>query len=425
LPVSPVRLIVHSSHVVGSGPPKVIEPSRLAGAERMISVDQGTWLRDRAAIIGIGHTKYGRRGEHEARGHLSLVTEAVKNACADAGISPRDIDGWASYSNDPVGPDLLQMAFGTERVRFTAMGWGGGGGALGGAVMYAAMAVATGQANYVAVTRGVIQTATARFGGSGRLAPRFPGLQTPGQSFALAASRHMHDYGTTTEHFAEVAINARLMAAANPDARFRDPITLHDHHASPMMSTPLRRLDYCMESDGGACFIVTSSDRARDAGPVPVLISGVAMGGPYKWGGGMFGGNNMSAADFASAGQRTIGEDLYRYSGLGPEDLDVALIYDHFTPMVLMALEDFQIVKKGESGPFVADGNIRLGSALPVNTHGGNLAEVYLHGMTHVFEAVRQLRGTSHNQISDAELALVVAGSSATPTGGMILRRAL
>jgi acetyl-CoA acetyltransferase len=387
-------------------------------------MSEGTWLRDRAAIAGFGHTKYGKRGEHAARGYQSIVVEAVKNACDDAGISPADIDGWASYSDDPTDAAQLMNAFGTERVRFTAMGWGGGGGALGGAFMYAAMAVATGQSNCVAVTRGVIQTPMGRFGGTGRAVPRFPGLQTPGQSFALAARRHMHLYGTSVEHFAEVAINARLNAANNPDARFRDPITFEDHQLSRMIADPLRLLDFCMESDGGACVIVTSAERAKDLRQPPVLLSGIAMGAPRRWGMGMFGGNNMSDEDFASAGQRTIAEDLYRYAGIGPNDVDVAEIYDHFTPMVLMGLEDFQFVKKGESGPFVADGNIRAGGALPVNTHGGNLAEVYLHGMTHVFEATRQLRGTSCNQVDGAEVALVVAGSSPTPSGGILLRKA-
>ena len=387
-------------------------------------MSEGTWLRDRAAIAGFGHTKYGKRGEHAARGYQSIVVEAVKNACDDAGISPAEIDGWTSYSNDPTDAAQLMSAFGNERVRFTAMGWGGGGGAMGGAYLYAAMAVATGQANCVAVTRGVIQTPMGRFGGTGRAAPRFPGLQTPGQSFALAARRHMYLYGTSVEHFAEVAINARLNAANNPDARFRDPITFEDHQASRMIADPLRLLDFCMESDGGACVIVTSAERAKDLKQPPVLLSGIAMGAPRRWGMGMFGGNNMSDEDFASAGQRTIAEDLYRYAGMGPSDVDVAEIYDHFTPMVLMGLEDFQFVKKGESGPFVADGNIRAGGALPVNTHGGNLAEVYLHGMTHVFEATRQLRGTSCNQVDGAEVALVVAGSSPTPSGGLLLRKA-
>jgi acetyl-CoA acetyltransferase len=387
-------------------------------------MSDGTWLRDRAAIVGFGHTDYGRRGQHAERGYQSIVVEAVKKACDDAGISPSEIDGWASYSGDPTDAGQLMMAFGNERVRFTAMGWGGGGGAMGGAFMYAAMAVATGQANYVAVTRGVIQAGMGRFGGTGRAAPRFPGLQTPGQSFALSARRHMHMYGTRVEAFGEVAINARMMAANNPDARFRELITFEDHQASRMQADPLRMLDFCMESDGGAAVIVTSAERAKDLQQTPVLFSGIAMGAPRKWGMGMFGGNNMSEEDFASAGQRTIGEDLYRYAGMGPSDVDVAQIYDHFTPMVLMGLEDFQFVPKGESGPYAEDGNLRSGGPMPVNTHGGNLAEVYLHGMTHVFEATRQLRGTSHNQVDGAEVALVVAGSSPTPSGGILLRRA-
>jgi acetyl-CoA acetyltransferase len=234
----------------------------------------------------------------------------------------------------------------------------------------------------------------------------------------------MHLYGTTSEHFAEVAINARRNAARNPDARFRDEITLEDHQSSRLIADPLRLLDFCMESDGGACVLVTSVERAKDMRQAPVLISAAAMGAPWRWGAGMFGGNNMAEADFASAGQRTIGEDLYRYAGMGPADVDVAMIYDHFTPMVLLGLEDFQLAPKGESGPFVAEGNIRREGSLPVNTHGGNLAEVYLHGMTHVFEGVRQLRGTSSNQVADAEVALVVAGSSPTPSGALLLRKA-
>src|ERR1700738_1904878 len=129
---------------------------------------------------------------------------------------------------------------------------------------------------------------------------------------------------------------------------------------------------------------------------------------------GMFGGNIMSEEDFAAAGQRTVANDLYRNAGLGPNDVDVANIYDHFTPMVLMGLEDFQLVAKGESGPFVAEGNIRKKVKMPVNTPGGNLAEVYNHGMSHVYEGMRQLRGTSSNQIDGAEVALVGSGSGAS-----------
>ncbi len=389
-------------------------------------MSEGSWLRGKAAFAGFGHTRYGRRGEFGELGPVPLVIEAVQKACDDAGISPADIDGYASYSGDSVEAGTLASTFGAKDLRFTAMGWGGGGGAMCGTYMYAAMAVATGQANYVAVTRGVVQGGPfgRRFGGMTPAAPpRFPLLGSPGQSFALAARRHMHLYGTTIDHFGEVAINARRNAANNPDARFRDEITMEDHHISRMIADPLRLMDFCMESDSGNCVILTSAERAKDLRQPPVLLAGAAMGAPYRWGMGMFGGNNMSDEDFASAGQRTIANDLYKNAGVGPQDVDVAEIYDHFTPMVVMGLEDFQFAPKGQGGPFVADGNIRREGSLPVNTHGGNLAEVYNHGMSHVYEAMRQLRGTSCNQIDGAELVLVVAGSSPTPSSAMLLMK--
>jgi acetyl-CoA acetyltransferase len=337
-----------------------------------------------------------------------------------------------------VDPSILGATFGTPETRFTAIGWGGGGGSVAAAFLFAAMAVATGQANFVAVTRGVVMGGgnagtgpgsgwrTRRYGTGLPGTPehaRFPLLTSPVQMFGLTARRHMHAYGTTTDHFGEVTINARRNAANNPDARFRTPITMDDHHNSRMIADPLRLLDCCMESDSGSCVIVTSAERAKDLRHPPVYIRGCAVGAPYRWGLGNMGGNNMSAEDFASAGQRTVAGNVYRHAGVGPDDIDVALIYDHFTSAVLMGLEDFGFVPKGESGPFVADGNIGLRGRIPVNTHGGNLAEVYNHGMSHVCEAMRQMRGTAPNQITGADVALVVGGSAPTPTSAMIVRR--
>jgi acetyl-CoA acetyltransferase len=381
------------------------------------------WLRDRAAIVGFGHSAYGKRGQFAARGTTPLIVEAIIQACEDAGVSPADIDGYTSYSHDAVDPGTLAAGFGAQRLRFTAMGWGGGGGAMGGAYLYAAMAVAAGQADMVAVVRGITQPPDARFGGMGRgELPQYPEARTPAQTFAMQARRHMHEFGTTIDHFGEVAMSTRAYAANNPDARFREPMTMDDHHNSRLLADPIRLLDCCMESDGGTCVLVTTTERARDLKQAPVLISGVAMGAPRRWGLGAFGGFNMAARDYVSAGQRTIADDLYRNAGMGPSDVDVAMIYDHFTPMVLMGLEDFGFVAQGQSGPFVAEGNLRPGGALPTNTHGGNLSEVYLHGMTHVFEGVRQCRGTSANQQPDVETALVVCGASPAPSGAMLLR---
>ena len=386
------------------------------------------WLRGRAAIVGIGTTDYGRRGEFTERGELSLAVEAIAAACADAGIAPADIDGWSSYSMDGTEPADLAHAFGARPVRLASMTHGGGGAAMGGAFLHAAMAVAAGQADVCVVYRSICQ-GRMRFGQAMAKAPRLPpafswaapyGLMAAGQMFALAAVRHMHLYGTAEEHYARIAINAREMAAANPRARFRSPLTLEQYLEMPYLYEPLRRPDICMESDVAAAVVVTSAERAADLDADPVYIAAAAIGAPQRFGQGLLGSYNMRDEDFASAGQRTVAADLYSKAGLGPADVDVAQIYDHFSPQVLMGLEDFGFCDAGEGGPFVDGGGIGLG-ALPLNTSGGNLAEVYAHGMTHVTEAVRQLRGTAHNQVDGAEVALVVGGAGPTPTSALML----
>ncbi len=389
-------------------------------------------LRDRACIVGIGRSAYGKRGTLVHEGTLRLALQAVHDACDDAGIDVKDLDGFSSYSDDAAAPSVLQMALGTPRVRYAGMVWGGGGAGMGGAFANATMAVATGVAEHVVVLRAISQ-GELRFGRSlaglqGRLPAPFGyalpfGLMSPAQMFALPARRHMEVYGTTVDHFAEVSVNARRNAANNPDAIFRTEITVADHHESRMISDPLRLLDCCMESDGAAAIVLTTPERARDLRQPAVFVMAASMAGGYKWGEGVLSGHNMPEADYPTAGQQAAAEEICRLAGAGPADVDVAMIYDHFTPMVLMGLEDFGFCARGESGPFVADGSIRREGSLPVNTSGGNLAEVYLHGVTHVLEAVRQLRGTSVNQVTGTEVALVVAGAGPTPTGAILLRR--
>ncbi len=389
-------------------------------------------LRGRACIVGIGRSAYGKRGTLAHEGTLRLALQAIHDACADAGVDPTEIDGFSSYSDDASHPSMLQMALGTPRVRYAGMVWGGGGAGMGGAFANAAMAVATGVAECLVVLRSISQ-GDLRFGRSlaglqGNLPVPFGyalpfGLMSPAQMFALPARRHMEVYGTTVEHFAEVSVNARRNGARNPDAIFNTEITVEDHHASRMIADPLRLFDICMESDGAAAVILTTPERARDLRATPVPVLGASVAGGYRWGEGMLSGHNMPEDDYPSAGQQAAADEVYRQAGVGPDDVDVAMIYDHFTPLVLMGLEDFGFCKRGESGPFAAEGNIRREGTLPVNTHGGNLSEVYLHGMTHVLEAVRQLRGTSCNQIAGAEVALVVAGAGPTPSGAIVLSK--
>lgn len=387
--------------------------------------------RDAACIVGIGRSAWGTRAELAHLGAPRLALDAIRDACADAGLDPKDIDGFAGYCDDDSVPSELAVGLGTRELRYCGLVWGGRGSGLPGAVANAYMAVVTGMADYVVVVRSLIQV--ARLGQSvasgvqaGQQIPlsgsyTVPfGLALPAVLYAMRARRHMALYGTTVDHLAQVSINARRNGARNPDARFRQEITVEEHHASRLIVDPLRLLDCCMESDGAAAVIVTTPERARDLPQAPVRIRAVSTAAEYKWATASF---NTVDETFASTGHRRAAKELYSRAGLGPDDVDVAFFYDAFTPSVIMSLEDFGFCEIGEGGPFVADGNIRREGKLPINTHGGHLSEVYLQGITHLLEAVRQLRGTSCNQIAGADVALYGSGIGAAPGGGVLLRR--
>ena len=387
--------------------------------------------QDAACIVGIGRSTYGSRGSLADFGLTRLALDAIHDACNDAGLDVKAIDGFAGYCDDPTLPADLAISLGTPELRYSGLVWGGRGSGIPGALSNAYMAVATGLADYVVVVRSIIQekrlgqsvAAGVGLGEAIPLAASYTapfGMALPAAIYAMKARRHMALYGTTVDHLAAVAINARRNAAHNPDARFRTQITVEEHHASRLIADPLRLLDCCMESDGAAAVIVTTPDRAPDLRQPPVRIRAVAMSGEYKWGTASF---NTNGEDFVSTGQRRAARDLYTRSGLGPGDVDVALFYDAFTPSVILGLADWAFCGIGEGGPFVADGNITSEGSIPVNPHGGHLAEVYLQGVTHILEAVRQLRGTSCNQVAGAEVALYGSGVGASPGGGVLLRR--
>jgi acetyl-CoA acetyltransferase len=249
------------------------------------------------------------------------------------------------------------------------------------------------------------------------------GLVSPVQFFALLLRKHMERFGTKPIHLAEVAVATREHARRNPKALKREPLTIEQHQASRMIADPFRLYDCCQENDGGAVVLVTSVERARDLKKPPVMILGGAQGGDSLWGQGLTAQNQPDDL-YVSAGHAHLAKRLYAMAGIEPKDVDVALFYDHFSGMVILQLEDYGFCARGEGGPFVADGGIRWPDGrLPVNTHGGNLSEVYLLGMTHVMEAVRQLRGESTCQVKDAEIALVTAGPSNLPTSSLLLGR--
>jgi acetyl-CoA acetyltransferase len=402
-------------------------------------------IRDQTAVVGVGATPYYRRGQSVPQTQLSMACTAILGALDDAGLTVAELDGFAIYSN-AVDPAQVASVLGTREVRFAATLTSGGGGSAG-SLGLAAAAIHAGMAE-VCVSVMTLQQVTRRLGGStvngqsmygggggggnpygaGGIPPSMAfvassGLISPGHSFSLLTRRHMHLYGTKREHLAEVAINQRNNALTRPTALKRSPLTMDDYFNARMISDPLCLFDYTMETDGAVAAIVTSSERARDLRQPPVYIMASANGGMGRWGPAIFSYFQQPDEYFASSGHRPVARRMYEMAGIAPDDVDVALLYDHFSPMVLMQLEDYGFCGIGESGPFVEAGNIRLGGKIPVNTHGGHLSEAYIIGMTHVREAVEQLRGVAINQVPDAEIALVTGGPAALPVSGTLLRR--
>jgi acetyl-CoA acetyltransferase len=390
-------------------------------------------ISDETAIVGIGTTPFYKRGQSGDQTELELMVKAATVALADAGLTPHDVDGFSFYAGG-FDAGRLATALGIKELRYSAIMSGGGGGSQG-TIVNAAAAIAAGYADVILCSKalksggdtgrriGLPQPRSGRApGGAADWDYYHPyGLMSPGQSFAMMARKHMEKFGTTTRHFGEVAVSTRFHASRNPNAIHRNPITLEDHDNSRMISDPLRLLDYCLETDGGTAVIVTSAERAKDLKQKPVYVGGAAMGGPGPFGQGIF-YHQMPDDIYHWSGHKPVADRVYAMAGVGPQDIDVAEMYDHFTPLVIMQLEEYGFCKPGEGGPYVENGGITWGTGrMPVNTHGGNLSEVYLLGLTHTIEGVRQLRGTSSSQVENAETALITSGPGILPTSALIL----
>jgi len=385
-------------------------------------------LSGKAAIAGIGATEFSK---DSGRSELQLSCEATLAALADAGLAPADVDGLVTFTMDTSSEIAVARELGIGELRFFSR-INFGGGAACATVQQAAMAVATGVADVVVCYRGFNERSGQRFGQVQSWAAAqvnsngldnswtYPhGLSTPAATVAMQARRYCHEYGATSADFGRVAVADRKHAATNPAAFFYGrPITLEDHQASRLIADPLRLLDCCQESDGAVAVVVTSTERARDlaAGAVPILAA--AQGSAPD----QFVMTSYYRDDLGIPEIGVVGRELWRQSGLGPDDIDTAVLYDHFTPYVLMQLEELGFCGRGEAPGFIADGAIELGGRLPLNTHGGQLGEAYLHGMNGIAEAVRQLRGTAVNQVAGAERVLVTAGTG-VPTSGLVLGR--
>lgn len=376
-------------------------------------------LAGRAAVAGIGATEFSK---DSGRSELSLAVEAVRAALDDAGLAPGDVDGLVTFTMDTNPEITVAQAAGIGELTFFSRVHYGGGAACA-TVQQAALAVAAGVAEVVVCYRAFNERSGRRFGsGVQRREPsaegaalgwQLPfGLLTPASWVAMAAQRYLHVYGLTPEVFGHVAVTDRRYAATNPAAYFHGkPITLADHAASRWIAEPLRLLDCCQETDGGQAIVVTTAERARDLRHPPAVVLAAAQGA---------GRRQEAMTSFYRDGltglpeMGVVARQLWQTSGLRPADIDVGVLYDHFTPFVLMQLEEFGFCGPGEGGDFMA------ADALPVNTHGGQLGEAYLHGMNGIAEAVRQLRGTSVNQVPGAARALVTAGTG-VPTSGLVL----
>ncbi|MBA9046821.1 MULTISPECIES: lipid-transfer protein [Streptomyces] len=376
-------------------------------------------LGGRAAVVGIGATEFSK---DSGRSELRLAVEAVRAALDDAGLTPADVDGLVTFTMDTSPEITVAQACGMGELSFFSRVHYGGGAACA-TVQQAALAVAAGVAEVVVCYRAFNERSGRRFGAG--VQHREPsaegaalgwvlpfGLLTPASWVAMAAQRYLHTYGLTPEAFGHVAVTGRAHAATNPAAYFHGrPITLAEHAASRWIVEPLRLLDCCQETDGGQALVVTSLERARDLPRPPAVIAAAAQGAGRAQE-QMTGFYRDELTGLPEMG--AVARQLWRTSGLAPADIDVAILYDHFTPFVLMQLEEFGFCARGEAADFTA------GRRLPLNTHGGQLGEAYLHGMNGIAEAVRQLRGTAVNQVPEAARTLVTAGTG-VPTSGLVL----
>ncbi|TQL68456.1 acetyl-CoA acetyltransferase [Nocardioides albertanoniae] len=383
-------------------------------------------LSKKAAIVGIGATEFSKES---GRSELQLSIEATRAALKDAGLTPADVDGLTTFTMDTSSEIALARELGLGDLRFfSRINYGGG--AACATIQQAAMAVATGVADVVVAYRGFNERSGQRFGQVQPWAAQqvntngidnswtYPlGLSTPAATVAMQARRYMHDYGVTSADFGAVAVADRRHAATNPAAFFyQKPITLADHQASRMIADPLHLLDCCQESDGAVAIVVTSPERARDLAQSPVAVAAAAQGSAAD----QYVMTSYYRDEIGIPEMGVVAKDLWRQSGLTPADIDTAVLYDHFTPYVLMQLEELGFCGRGEAKDFVRDGAIELGGRLPINTHGGQLGEAYLHGMNGIAEGVRQVRGTSVNHVDGAARVLVTAGTG-VPTSGLVL----
>lgn len=368
-----------------------------------------TSLSKAAAIVGIADTEVGFLPD---RSGTRLCIEAILGAVEDAGLRPDQVDGLIT-SNSMVDPLFYHAEMIAEYMQIfpsMVLTVPMGGGTTGAAIGHAVAAIDGGVCENVVIAHADnLATGLSReraietLANAGHAQFEQPyGAPVPAL-YALIAQAHMHTYGTTAEQLARVAVSARGHAALHPGAQKRDPIAIEDVLNSPMIADPLHHLDCSLVSDGGGAIVLTSAERASDFSNDPVYVLGFGEGHSHE--------HISQARSLTTSAAVDSGQRAFAMAGLTPNDVDVAELYDCFTPVVIIELEDLGLCPKGEGGRFVMDGSIDLGGSVPVNTHGGLLSHSHPGNpgsMFHVTEAVRQLRGgCGDRQVSGAEVALV------------------
>jgi acetyl-CoA acetyltransferase len=382
-------------------------------------------LRGRVAVIGIGETEYYRHGGSPDP-EFKLALKAILAACRDAGLDPREIDGFSSYSDDRSEASRLAAALGTHRLRTATMQWGGGGGGCCAAVANAAASIVAGLADCVVVFRSLAQGQYGRFGQtdgintiSGEKAYLMPyGVLAPPQRFAMRVQRYMHEHGVRQEAMRAIALASYHHAQSNPRAVMHGkPLDPDKYDASRWIVEPFHLYDCCMENDGAAAIVLVPEERAKDFKQKPAYVLGAAVGSGHR-----AGAIPHNSPLYAGASFETLAPDLYSMAGVGPSDVGVVQSYENFTGGVVMALAEHGFFKPEEANDFLNVENLTAPSGrLPLNTSGGNLAECYMHGFELVLEAVRQVRGTSTNQAQRSDVAMVIGGPMVTPASNLLL----
>jgi acetyl-CoA acetyltransferase len=360
----------------------------------------------RVALVGAALSDIGRV---DTKTPFELHYQAASRAIADAGLTKDDIDGFGSCGMGLLAPVEIAEYLGLRPT--WADGTGVGGSTWEFMVEHASAALLAGHVETVVLVYGSTaradlkarrRSANLSFGARGPVQFDVPFGHTLISKYAMAAQRHMYEFGTTIEQLAEIAVSTRYNASLNPEAYYQEPISIDDVQSARMMADPLTKLHCCIRSDGGGAVVLTTEERARDLPNLPVWVLGTGEATSHT---------TMSEwEDFTESPAARSGQLAFDRAGVAPDDIDVCQIYDAFTPMVLLSLEGLGFCKKGEGGSFVEDGKLRVGGALPTNTDGGGLSHCHpgMRGMFLLVEAVRQLRGeAAGRQVEGARLACV------------------